>query len=75
MVYAAAPGTDTTALLALPTPDSDSWGGFAVTGHICGHPDSFDAVQDNVRQAFFLGKKGGRVGGSTTEKTRPYKGF
>ena len=58
MVYAAAPGTDTMALLALPISDSDSRGGFTVPGHIYGNPNSFDAVQNNVRQALFLGKKG-----------------
>ena len=56
MLYAAATRTDTMALLALPTSDSDSRGGFAVTGHIYGNPDSSDAVQDNPRQALFLGK-------------------
>ena len=62
VLYAAATRTDTTALLALPISDSDSRGGFTVPGHIYGNPNSFDAVQNNPRQALFLGKKGAGEG-------------
>ena len=60
VLYAAATRTDTTAPLALLAPNSDSRGGFAVTGHVSGNLDTFDALQD-ARQAVFLGKKGPSV--------------